>query len=172
MLWLYMPLSPSVAIRYVYSLAAPGQSRATVVVQLEGPKAQRMRNRFASLLVLVLAASPANVLADQAQSDDLDQRVRCAAVFSVLARDQMAKQPWADAYPSMEGPGKTFFVATGQRLFAERKLDEPTMRTLFKAEVGKFQQEVIEAKDPKDHFDAAFGSCRHYLAESAPTPAR
>lgn len=131
-----------------------------------------MRNRTATLLALALAASPATVLADQARSDDLDQRVRCAAVFSVLARDQMTKQPGADAYPSMEGPGRAFFVATGQRLFAERQLDEATMRTLFKAEVGKFQQEINAAKNPKGHFDTAFGSCRHYLAESAPTPAR
>jgi hypothetical protein len=126
-----------------------------------------MRNRFAPLLALALAASPAIVLADQAQSDDLDQRARCAAVFSVLARDQITKQPGADAYPAMEGPGRDFFVATGQRLFAERKLDEPTMRTLFKAEFGKFQQEVIEAKDPKAHFDAAFKACSHYLAEAS-----
>lgn len=130
-----------------------------------------MRIRFASLLAMALAASPAAVLADQAQPDDLDQRVRCAAVFSVLARDQMTKQPGADAYPSMEGPGRVFFVATGQRLFAERKFDEPTMRTLFKAEVGKFQQEIIEAKDPKAHFDSAFKACSHYLVEASASQA-
>jgi hypothetical protein len=171
MLWLYMPLSPSVAIRYVYSLAAPGQSRVTVAVQLRVLKRQGMRNRFAPLLALALAASPATVLADQAQPDDLDQRVRCAAVFSVLARDQITKQPGADAYPSMEGPGKAFFVATGQRLFAERKLDEPTMRILFKAQVGEFQREIAEAKNPKAHFDTAFKACGHYLVEASAVPA-
>lgn len=130
-----------------------------------------MFNRSASLLALALAASPAALLADQAPSDDLDQRVRCAAVFSVLARDQITKQPGADAYPSMKGPGGAFFVATGQRLFAERKLDEPTMRILFKTEVGKFQQDIAEAKDPKAHFDAAFKACSHYLAEASASQA-
>lgn len=126
-----------------------------------------MRNRSATLLALALAASPATLLADQARSDDLDQRVRCAAIFSVLARDQMTKQPGADAYPSMEGPGKAFFVNTGQRLFAERQFDEATVRTLLKGEVGRFQQEIAEAKDPKAHFDAAFKACGHYLAEAS-----
>jgi hypothetical protein len=130
-----------------------------------------MRNRFAFLFALALAASPAAVLADPASSDDLDQRVRCAAVFSVLARDQMTRQPGADAYPSMEGPGRAFFVATGQRLFAERKLNEPTIRTLFQAEVGKFQREIAEAKEPKAHFDAAFKACSHFLAEAAASQA-
>jgi hypothetical protein len=126
-----------------------------------------MLNRSVVAFALALGASPATQLTAQVQPDDLDQRVRCAAVFAVLARDQITKQPGADAYPAMEGPGRDFFVATGQRLFAERKLDEPTMRTLFKAEFGKFQQEVIEAKDPKAHFDAAFKACSHYLAEAS-----
>jgi len=124
-----------------------------------------MHHSTAILLALALASSPASVLANQARSDDLDQRVRCAAVFSVLARDQMTKQPGADTYPSMKGPGKTFFVKTGQRLFAERQFDEATVRIYFESEVGKFQQEIIEAKDPKAHFDAAFKSCGQYLAE-------
>ncbi len=130
-----------------------------------------MLNRSIVAFALALGASPATQLTAQVQPDDLDQRVRCAAVFAVLARDQITKQPGADAYPAMAEPGKAFFVATGQRLFAERKLDEPAMRTFLRAEVGKFQQEIIEAKDPKAHFDAAFRSCQHYLAQVAPTPA-
>jgi hypothetical protein len=130
-----------------------------------------MLNRTAILLALALAASPATVLANQAPRDDLDQRVRCAAIFSVLARDQITKQPGADAYPSMEGPGKAFFVATGQRLFAERKLDEPTMWALFRAQVDEFQREIAEAKDPKAHFDAAFKACGPYLAEASASKA-
>lgn len=124
-----------------------------------------MRKSSICLFALAVAASPAAALADEAQSDDLDTRVRCAAVFSVLARDQLTKQPGADAYPSMDGPGRAFFVATGQRLFAERKLDEPAMRAMFKVQVSEFQREIIEAKDPKAHFDAAFKACRHYLAD-------
>lgn len=130
-----------------------------------------MPNRPLVLLALTLAAIPSGALAAKTKSTDLDQQLRCAAVFAVLARDQMTKQPGADAYPAMEGPGRAFFVMTGQRLFAERKLDEVSVGALFKTEAGKFQQEIAEAKDPKAHFDAAFRSCQHYLSEIAPVPA-
>lgn len=130
-----------------------------------------MPNRFATLLALALAASPAIALADQPKSDDLDQRVRCSAIFALLARDQNKKLPEAAAYPSMEEKGKAFFMDTGMRLFAERKVDPGTVRAFFQSEVEKFQGEVVAAKDPKAHFDAAFRSCQHYLSETAPVAA-
>lgn len=130
-----------------------------------------MSHRTKILFALALAASPATVHAETAKPDDLDQRVRCSAIFALLARDQNNKLPGADAYPAMEVKGRDFFLATGMRLFAERKIDADTVRTFFQAEVEKFQKEVGEAKDPKAHFDAAFRSCEHYLSESAPTRA-
>lgn len=134
-----------------------------------------MPNRIATLLALALAlalaSSPATVLADQVKPDDLDQRVRCAAIFALLARDQNKKLPEAAAYPPVEEKGKAFFMATGLRLFAERKVDASTVRTFFQGEVDKFQGEVVAAKDPRAHFDTAFRSCQHYLAEVAPAPA-
>lgn len=131
-----------------------------------------MSNRIANLLALALAASPAIALADQPKTDDLDQRVRCSAIFALLARDQNLKLPEAAAYPPMEDKGKAFFMDTGMRLFAERKVEPGTVRAFFEGEVDKFQGEVASAKDPKAHFDAAFRSCQHYLTEVAPAPAR
>lgn len=131
-----------------------------------------MSNRIATLLALALAASPAFALADRPKSDDLDQRVRCSAIFALLARDQNLKLPEAAAYPPMDDKGKAFFMDTGMRLFAERKVDAGTVRTFFQSEVEKFQGEVVAAKDPKAHFDAAFRSCQHYLTEVPPAPAR
>lgn len=129
-----------------------------------------MPNRIATLLALALAASPAIALADQPKTGDLDQRVRCSAIFALLARDQNKKLPEAAAYPPMEEQGKAFFTDTGMRLFAERKIDPGTVQAFFQGEVNKFQGEVASAKDPKAHFDAAFRSCQHYLAK--PVPAR
>lgn len=130
-----------------------------------------MPNRLALAFALSLATSPAVALAEQGPPADLDQRVHCAAVFAALARDQATGQAGADAYPVMEGSGKAFFVATGVQLISARQLDEAAVRTIIKDEVGKFQREVIEAKDPKAHFDAAFKACSHYLAEVAADPA-
>lgn len=131
-----------------------------------------MSNRIATLLVLALAASPAIALADQPKTGDLDQRVRCSAIFALLARDQNKKLPEAAAYPPMEEKGKAFFMDTGMRLFAERKVEPATVREFFQSEVDKFQGEVASAKDPKAHFDAAFRSCQHYLTEVASAPAK
>lgn len=129
-----------------------------------------MSSRIVPLFALALTACPVAVLAEGAQPDDLDERVRCSAVFAVLARDQSNGLPEANAYPPIDKPGKAFFIATGQRLFAERKVDAQTVRSFFVGEVDKFRQEVAAAQDPKAHFAAVYNSCTHFLQEGTSTP--
>lgn len=121
-------------------------------------------NRFKLAALAALASLPSVAAQAQVESFDLskpglDSQARCAALFAIVANEQRRNAPGSDRFPPMADEGREFFVQTGIRLKAERKLDEAGIKAFFQELVSSIQKEYAAAPDAGTKLDKEMAIC-------------
>lgn len=119
--------------------------------------------------ILLALAAPVPLAAADPAPIPLDSQVRCAALFAIVAGEQDRHLPGAERFPSLDGPGRAFFVATGARLIDAGHVALDDLKPLFVARVQALQAEFAKASDRRTAIDRAMGECLPLLT-ATPRP--
>ena len=122
----------------------------------------------AILLAAALCAAPALSSAAAPKLPDLDAQVHCALVFGQVAREQSQKQPRADRFPVMAGPGREFFVVTGARALDEKAVTLETIEAYYMSRFAVLQDSLTKSADPAAALDREFAQCLPQFGQVAP----
>lgn len=130
------------------------------------------RSIMAACAALAFAAPAlAQTSTQAAEAPDLDQQVRCAGLFAIVAGEQVRKVPGSDRFPPLAERGKEFFVGTGMRLIRERQMTEAELGPYFRAQIAVIQEDYAKAADPRARTDAEMQSCLTMLDRVLPVKA-
>jgi hypothetical protein len=91
--------------------------------------------KLPTLLLALLAAPLSAQAAAPSLPPELQTGLRCAALFSIVAADQVRGAPGASAWPPLAQRGREFFVRVSARAMDAGKLDRPGLQTLMQGEV-------------------------------------
>ncbi|MEY4238618.1 MAG: hypothetical protein RL339_1219 [Pseudomonadota bacterium] len=93
------------------------------------------------LLLLALVAAPLSAqTAAPPLPPELQTGLRCAALFSLIAADQVRGAPGASDWPPLAARGREFFVRVSARAMDAGKLDRPALQAVMQAEVNAVRQ--------------------------------
>lgn len=115
------------------------------------------------------APAPAPVSAPAltpAQREDLT----CAAAFAIIASEQARGVTSALAYPTLVVRGRSYFVATAERIVAETATDEDAVGLALTRIVEDLQAQAAQSNDPAGVVDAIMTPCLAKLDAAVPLP--
>lgn len=115
------------------------------------------------------APAPAPVSAPAltpAQREDLT----CAAAFAIIASEQARGVTSALAYPTLVVRGRSYFVATAERIVAETATDDDAVGLALTRIVEDLQAQAAQSTDPAGVVDAIMTPCLAKLDAAVPLP--
>lgn len=115
------------------------------------------------------APAPAPVSAPAltpAQREDLT----CAAAFAIIASEQARGVTSALAYPTLVVRGRSYFVATAERIVAETATDDEAVGLALTGIVEELQAQAAQSNDPAGVVDAIMTPCLAKLDAAVPLP--
>jgi len=115
------------------------------------------------------APAPAPVSAPAltpAQREDLT----CAAAFAIIASEQARGVTSALAYPTLVVRGRSYFVATAERIVAETATDDDAVGLALTGIVEELQAQAAQSNDPAGVVDAIMTPCLAKLDAAVPLP--
>ncbi|WP_439469052.1 hypothetical protein [Blastomonas fulva] len=115
------------------------------------------------------APAPAPVSAPAltpAQREDLT----CAAAFAIIASEQARGVTSALAYPTLVVRGRSYFVATAERIVAETATDDDAVGLALTRIVEDLQAQAAQSNDPAGVVDAIMTPCLAKLDAAVPLP--
>jgi len=115
------------------------------------------------------APAPAPVSAPAltpAQREDLT----CAAAFAIIASEQARGVTSALAYPTLVVRGRSYFVATAERIVAETATDDDAVGLALTGIVEDLQAQAAQSNDPAGVVDAIMTPCLAKLDAAVPLP--
>lgn len=119
--------------------------------------------RCTAILALMLAASPMQVLAEEAAQQELslEQKtlLRCSAAFAIIASEQARGIETANRWPPLGTRGREYFVQAGAQLMDELELSEEQLQELYRQEINRLQAESGQAGDPQEAVGAIMQPC-------------
>lgn len=113
------------------------------------------------------APAPASAPAlTPAQREDLT----CAAAFAIIASEQARGVTSALAYPTLVVRGRSYFVATAERIVAETATDDDAVGLALTRIVEDLQAQAAQSNDPAGVVDAIMTPCLAKLDAAVPLP--
>ncbi|AOG01449.1 MAG: hypothetical protein ACT6R2_12355 [Blastomonas fulva] len=115
------------------------------------------------------APAPAPVSAPAltpAQREDLT----CAAAFAIIASEQARGVTSALAYPTLVVRGRSYFVATAERIVTETATDDDAVGLALTRIVEDLQAQAAQSNDPAGVVDAIMTPCLAKLDAAVPLP--
>jgi len=122
-----------------------------------------------SLQTAAVPAAPAPVSAPAltpAQREDLT----CAAAFAIIASEQARGVTSALAYPTLVVRGRSYFVATAERIVTETATDDDAVGLALTRIVEDLQAQAAQSNDPAGVVDAIMTPCLAKLDAAVPLP--
>ncbi len=101
-----------------------------------------------------------------AQREDLT----CAAAFAIIASEQARGVTSALAYPTLVVRGRSYFVATAERIVAETATDDDAVGLALTGIVEELQAQAAQSNDPAGVVDAIMTPCLAKLDAAVPLP--
>lgn len=101
-----------------------------------------------------------------AQREDLT----CAAAFAIIASEQARGVTSALAYPTLVVRGRSYFVATAERIVAETATDDDAVGLALTGIVEDLQAQAAQSNDPAGVVDAIMTPCLAKLDAAVPLP--
>lgn len=96
------------------------------------------------MLPLALVAAPLSAQSvTPPLSPELQMGARCAALFSLVAADQVRRKPGAGEWPPLGQRGREFFVRIAARAMDEGQLDRAGIQALMRAEAASLQDTAV-----------------------------
>ncbi|MDM7957594.1 hypothetical protein [Blastomonas sp.] len=96
------------------------------------------------------------------------QDLTCAAAFAIIASEQARGVTSALAYPTLVIRGRTYFVATAERIVTETATNDDAVGLALTQIVEDLQAEAAQSNDPAGVVDAVMTPCLAKLDAAVP----